>query len=65
VLKEKQQREVEIMVLLDSPRAEYDADHALVLVQMLDFRPGQLYLYEKLHMVTLILEHYMNTGQTR
>lgn len=41
------QREREVMALLDNPRAGYDADHALVLVQMLNFKPGQLYLYEK------------------
>lgn len=43
----KKQRENEVMALLDNPRAGYDADHALVLVQMLNFKPGQLYLYEK------------------
>lgn len=43
----KKQREREVMALLDNPRAGYDADHALVLVQMLNFKPGQLYLYEK------------------
>lgn len=43
----KKQREKEILSLLDNPRAGYDADHALVLVQMLNFKPGQLYLYEK------------------
>lgn len=43
----RKQREGEIMSLLDNPRAGYDADHALALVQMLDFKPGQLYLYEK------------------
>ncbi|CAN0449181.1 unnamed protein product, partial [Laminaria digitata] len=43
----KRQRESEVMALLDNPRAGYDADHALVLVQMLNFKPGQLYLYEK------------------
>lgn len=43
----RRQREGEIMALLDNPRAGYDAHHALVLVQMLNFRPGQLYLYEK------------------
>lgn len=43
----KKQREDEVMALLDNPRAGYDADHALVLVQMLNFKPGQLYLYEK------------------
>lgn len=43
----KKQREEEVMALLDNPRAGYDADHALVLVQMLNFKPGQLYLYEK------------------
>lgn len=43
----KKQRQDEVMALLDNPRAGYDADHALVLVQMLNFKPGQLYLYEK------------------
>jgi len=43
----KKQREDEVMALLDNPRAGYDPDHALVLVQMLNFKPGQLYLYEK------------------
>lgn len=43
----RKQRESEIMNLLHNPRAGYDADHALALVQMLDFKPGQLYLYEK------------------
>ncbi|CAM9660205.1 unnamed protein product [Pylaiella littoralis] len=61
----KKQREGEVMALLDNPRAGYDADHALVLVQMLNFRPGQLYLYEKLYMTDLVLEHYVDTGDTR
>lgn len=43
----KKQREREVMELLDNPRAGFDVDHALVLVQMLNFKPGQLYLYEK------------------
>ncbi|CAM9107763.1 unnamed protein product, partial [Scytosiphon promiscuus] len=61
----KKQREDEVMALLDNPRAGYDADHALVLVQMLNFKPGQLYLYEKLHMTDLVLEHYVDTGDAR
>jgi hypothetical protein len=61
---ERKQREEEIMELLLSPGAEYDADHALVLVQSLDFKPGQLCLYEKLGMSSLILEHYMIMGDT-
>ncbi|CBN79204.1 conserved unknown protein [Ectocarpus siliculosus] len=61
----KKQREDEVMALLDNPRAGYDADHALVLVQMLNFKPGQLYLYEKLYMTELVLEHYVDTGDTR
>ncbi len=62
---ERKQREEEIMSLLLNPRAKYDPDHALVLVQVMDFKPGQLCLYEKLRMSSLILEHYMATGDTR
>ncbi|CAN0275685.1 unnamed protein product [Ascophyllum nodosum] len=61
----KKQREAEVMALLDNPRAGFDVDHALVLVQMLNFKPGQLYLYEKLYMTDLVLEHYVDTGDTR
>ncbi len=62
---ERKLREEEIMSLLLNPRARYDPDHALVLVQVMDFKPGQLCLYEKLRMSSLILEHYMATGDTR
>ncbi len=62
---ERKQREEEIMSLLLNPRARYDPDHALVLVQVMDFKPGQLCLYEKLRMSSLILEHYMVTGDTQ
>lgn len=50
----KKQREDEVMALLDNPRAGYDADHALVLVQMLNFKPGQLYLYEKVRALSVV-----------
>ncbi len=62
---ERKLREEEIMSLLLNPRARYDPDHALVLVQVMDFKPGQLCLYEKLRMSSLILEHYMVTGDAR
>ncbi|CAM9335366.1 unnamed protein product [Discosporangium mesarthrocarpum] len=62
---EQKQREGEVLALLDNPRAAYDVDHALVLVQLMNFKPGQLYLYEKLHMTDLVLEHYVEAGDTR
>ena len=49
----KKQREAEVMALLDNPRAGFDVDHALVLVQMLNFKPGQLYLYEKVRFYSM------------
>ena len=36
------------MSLLRNPDARYDPDHAMVLVRMHEYKPGILYLYEKL-----------------
>ena len=41
------ERERCVMSLLRSTSAAYDADHALVLVQMHGFKAGELYLYEE------------------
>ncbi|CAM9643977.1 unnamed protein product [Chrysoparadoxa australica] len=57
----RKQRESQVMEVLNHPRALYDPDHALVLVQMMDFQQGQLFLFERLGMTSLMLEHYMAT----
>ena len=37
---------------------QYNDHHALVLVQIFDFREGILYLYEKARQFTQIIEYY-------
>jgi hypothetical protein len=45
--------------LLQNPDAGYDSNQALVLCQMNDFRPGVLYLYEKMKLYQQILQYHM------
>jgi len=54
--------ETEAMAILKKPKAHYDAHHALVLVQSVDFKRGQLYLYEKLGMYHMLIKHFMEVG---
>ena len=56
--------EKQVMSLLTDPRACYDCDQALVLIQMHDFKKGQVYLYEKYHMYNMLLKHYLSMGET-
>lgn len=51
------------LALLQNPAAKYDDDHALCLVQMFDFNPGMLYLYEKLKLYTEIVQHHMESNE--
>lgn len=51
--------EGQIMEVLEQPHANYDDVYALCLAQMHQFRPGQLFLYRKLHMYHMVLELYM------
>ena len=51
-----------IMGLLRMPKAQYDVDQALVLVQMHNFEEGQLFLYERLQMHEMMLKLYINAG---
>ena len=63
-------KEEEVMNLLRSERVPYDKYHALVLVEVHNFKAGQLYLYERLArgdssnnelggvVPSLLLEHY-------
>jgi len=51
------------LALLRNPGSKYDDDHALCLVQMFDFKPGMLYLYEKLKLYNEIVQHHMETNE--
>ena len=51
-----------IMRLLRMPKAQYDVDQALVLVQMHNFEEGQLFLYERLQMHEMMLKLYIGAG---
>jgi hypothetical protein len=48
--------------VLKNLSANYDADHALVLCQMHEYKPGCLFLYEKMRMYALVLSHYMEAA---
>ena len=54
-----------VLKLLGDPLAKYDADHALCLVTMHCFRPGKLFLYQKMRSHHLVLQHYMEGGDVR
>ena len=54
-------REDAVMKMLDNPQVMYDADHALILVQMHGMKRGQRYLYGKLHMYQHLLQLHMET----
>jgi len=51
-----------IMALLEEPDCLYDADHALVLTQMANFRKGQLLLLERLRLTELVLQAHADDG---
>ena len=57
-MEQKRDREV-LEDILENPNANYDIDHALVLVEMHRYRPGQLFLFEKLHMYPMVVQHYL------
>jgi hypothetical protein len=53
------------LALLRSPQAQFDVDHALMLCQMHNYRPGLLRLYELTHMYDEILRLHMAAGDHR
>jgi hypothetical protein len=53
------------LALLRSPQAQFDADHALMLCQMHNYRPGLLRLYELTQMYDEILRLHMTAGDHR
>lgn len=54
----------DVMAILQNPKANYDDDQALILVQMVGFKEGKLYLYRKLQMYSMLLKYYMELGNT-
>ncbi|OQR92954.1 vacuolar protein sorting-associated protein [Thraustotheca clavata] len=55
--------EAAVLSLLDNPRVKYDEDHALILMQMHGLKQGKRYLYQKLHMYHMLLQHHMEEGE--
>lgn len=54
----------DVMDLLQNPKACYDMDQALVLIQIHDFKEGLLFLYEKLHMYSMMIKYYLSSNET-
>jgi hypothetical protein len=52
-------RREKALAILQNPAAKYEVDHALTLVQMHSFRPGVLYLFERLHLYHEIVHFHM------
>eukprot|EP00941_MAST-03F_sp_MAST-3F-sp1_P001002 g1002.t1 len=61
ILLKKNDKE-KVIELLENPGAQYDDWHALVLVQTLKFRPGEIILYKKLHMYHMIASYWMQSS---
>jgi len=59
----KRQNHQAALALLQDPASTYDDDHALCLVQMFDFKPGMLFLYEKLKLYNEIVQHHMENNE--
>ena len=64
VAEEIDKRERAIEDVLKKPEANYDQNSALCLVQMMGCGRGQLYLYEKMRMFHLVVQHFMDKGDT-
>lgn len=59
------QRSSRVMEILTDPRAAYDEEEALVLVQTYNSAEGQVYLYKKLGMYSLLLQHYLQHNDSQ
>jgi vacuolar protein sorting-associated protein 11 len=58
-----QEREDKAMGLLTSPEAQLDESRALVLCQIHKFKPGVLYLYEKMKLYNEIVQLRMDSNE--
>ena len=47
------------MALLDNPRVQYDADHALIHLEMHGMKKGKRFLYNKLHMYHMLVQFHI------
>ena len=68
--KEKRERgegieESEVMKVLRDPRANYDNEEALVLVQSYKHHEGELFLYERNEMYSFLLQQYLNSKDSQ
>ncbi|KAL0589512.1 hypothetical protein ABG067_002416 [Albugo candida] len=52
-------KEDAVMAILDNPRVRYDEDHALIHLQMHGMRKGKRYLFNKLHMYHMLVQHHI------
>ncbi|CAG2182887.1 unnamed protein product, partial [Oppiella nova] len=57
-------KESQIMKLLQSGKAKYEVEQAMVLCQMSHFDAGLLYLYEKAKMFKQILNNFIATNNS-
>ncbi|DAZ95770.1 TPA: hypothetical protein N0F65_010272 [Lagenidium giganteum] len=53
------EKEDAVMAILDNPRVKYDEDHALIHLQMHNVKKGKRYLYNKLHMYHMLVQHHI------
>lgn len=58
-------RRSSVMSILTDSRAAYDEEEALILVQTYNHAEGQVYLYKKLGMYSLLLQHYLQHNDPR
>lgn len=65
VLRDEQKGEDEAMKILTNPKANYDPEEALVLVQTYNCQEGQLYLYKSMQMYNMLLEYYVRKNDSQ
>ena len=53
----------EVMAVLQSPKACYEDDQALILLEANRCEAGLVYLYEKLHMHSILLHHLLHQNR--
>lgn len=54
-----EEKEDAVLQILDNPRVKYDADHALIHLQMHGMKKGKRYLYNKLHMYHMLVQFHI------
>ena len=60
---ENAQRDQTVLELLKRPEAKYEMDEALVLLQRYHCEAGLVYVYERLHMQSMLLQQYYGMGE--